>query len=474
MPSRKPSLTPTSGPTGSRSTRAKKSTLSDVAELLAEAGYDRVDQVEERGQFAVRGGILDVFGATEERAVRVELFGDEIESLRWFSTFTQRSLGESDRVELAPAAELASEHRDLAALAGAPGEEEDGDERLEIAELLPVERFQAPLGLLPDEAFVAIASVDEIPAALHDHWEDVTAAMHADDARHLYVDVADQLDERASLFCERHRVRAEALAEGAARRVPLADARRGRGRAREAPALRLQGRRRLRAGRRGGPRPLQPRPHRGAAAARGRPASRPGRPVRRGEPARGLRVSRAEARRHPMDAPRPPQRRDRRPGAGPPPHRRGDRAAGRRPRRARGSRRRPLLGLRHQDARRCHPRLPGARVQGRRQGLRPDRPAREDQPLRRRRRRRPAAERTRGQALAQHEGPRPARGAGDGGRAAQPLRRAPGPQRPRLCARRRDADRFRGSSSPTARPPTSSTPSTRPRPTWRASAPWTA
>ncbi|MBA2545592.1 MAG: transcription-repair coupling factor, partial [Solirubrobacterales bacterium] len=173
--------------------------LGDVSELLAEAGYDRVDQVEERGQFAVRGGILDVFGATEERAVRVELFGDEIESLRWFSTFTQRSLGESDKVELAPAAELASEHRDLAALAGAPGEEEDGDERLEIAELLPVERFQAPLGLLSDEAFVAIASVDEIPGALQDHWEDVTAAMHADDARHLYVDVADQLSARASL-----------------------------------------------------------------------------------------------------------------------------------------------------------------------------------------------------------------------------------------------------------------------------------
>ncbi len=51
------------------------------------------DQVEARGQFALRGGILDVFGATEDRAARLELFGDEIESIRWFSTFTQRSLG---------------------------------------------------------------------------------------------------------------------------------------------------------------------------------------------------------------------------------------------------------------------------------------------------------------------------------------------------------------------------------------------
>ena len=81
--------------------------LTFCAELLAEAGYERVDQVEARGQFALRGGILDVFGATEDRAARLELFGDEIESIRWFSTFTQRSLGEAEELELSPAAELA-------------------------------------------------------------------------------------------------------------------------------------------------------------------------------------------------------------------------------------------------------------------------------------------------------------------------------------------------------------------------------
>ena len=70
--------------------------LGDVAELLADSGYERTGQVEERGQFAVRGGILDVYPATEERAVRVELFGDEIESMRWFSVFTQRSLGDAE------------------------------------------------------------------------------------------------------------------------------------------------------------------------------------------------------------------------------------------------------------------------------------------------------------------------------------------------------------------------------------------
>src|SRR3954453_16079693 len=120
--------------------------LGAVADDLVGAGYERVEQVEERGQFAVRGGILDVYPATEERAVRIELFGDQVESMRWFSTFTQRSLGESDRVELAPAAELDTEHRELAELAALEAAEE-GRAVSDLAGLLPLEHFQAPLEL---------------------------------------------------------------------------------------------------------------------------------------------------------------------------------------------------------------------------------------------------------------------------------------------------------------------------------------
>ena len=76
--------------------------LDECARELVALGYERVDQVEERGQFALRGGLLDVFGATEERAVRVDMFDMEIESLRWFSTFTQRSLAQAQEVEIAP------------------------------------------------------------------------------------------------------------------------------------------------------------------------------------------------------------------------------------------------------------------------------------------------------------------------------------------------------------------------------------
>ena len=57
----------------------------------------------------------------------------------------------------------------------------------------------APLDLVPDGAAVVLAAAEEIEPALRDHWEDATTAMHADDARHLYVDVAAPLAERAAL-----------------------------------------------------------------------------------------------------------------------------------------------------------------------------------------------------------------------------------------------------------------------------------
>jgi transcription-repair coupling factor (superfamily II helicase) len=76
-----------------------------LAERLALAGYARVDRVEERGQFAVRGGIVDVFPSTGREPIRIELFGDEVESIRAFSAFTQRALRTLDTALVHPAAE---------------------------------------------------------------------------------------------------------------------------------------------------------------------------------------------------------------------------------------------------------------------------------------------------------------------------------------------------------------------------------
>ena len=205
--------------------------LDETADQLVACGYERVDQVEERGQFAIRGDILDVYPATEERAVRCELFDVEVERLTWFSTFTQRSLEEAERVEIAPAAELAPEHRELAEIAAATEE----PERPDVAEVLPVDRFRELLDLVPGDALVAIAAEEELAPALRDYWEDVTTSFHDEDAHHLYVkpealDAA--LDGRARLRLssisqdQPHEFRAQS-ADTAARSVSVASSRSG-------------------------------------------------------------------------------------------------------------------------------------------------------------------------------------------------------------------------------------------------------
>ena len=79
--------------------------LDGLAESLALAGYERVDRAEERGQFAVRGGLVDVFPTTGREPLRVELYGDEIEQVRAFSPFTQRALHPVDGAVIYPAVE---------------------------------------------------------------------------------------------------------------------------------------------------------------------------------------------------------------------------------------------------------------------------------------------------------------------------------------------------------------------------------
>jgi transcription-repair coupling factor (superfamily II helicase) len=76
-----------------------------LSESLALAGYERAERVEDRGQFAVRGGIVDVFPTTGREPMRVEFFGDEIESVRAFSPFTQRALHPVAEATLYPAVE---------------------------------------------------------------------------------------------------------------------------------------------------------------------------------------------------------------------------------------------------------------------------------------------------------------------------------------------------------------------------------
>ncbi len=66
--------------------------FTEVVRSLSDAAYARVDMVTHRGEFAVRGGIIDVFPPTEDHPIRVEFFGDEVDQMRWFAVADQRSL----------------------------------------------------------------------------------------------------------------------------------------------------------------------------------------------------------------------------------------------------------------------------------------------------------------------------------------------------------------------------------------------
>ncbi len=80
--------------------------LDEVTRLLADAAYTRVDLVEKRGEFAVRGGIVDVFPPTEEHPLRVEFWGDEVEEIRTFAVADQRALEKAERLWAPPCREL--------------------------------------------------------------------------------------------------------------------------------------------------------------------------------------------------------------------------------------------------------------------------------------------------------------------------------------------------------------------------------
>ena len=80
--------------------------LDEMAERLSDVGYDREVQVEGPGQFAVRGGILDIYPLTEEFPVRIEFWGDEVDSIRTFDVESQRSIENMTEITIYPAVEF--------------------------------------------------------------------------------------------------------------------------------------------------------------------------------------------------------------------------------------------------------------------------------------------------------------------------------------------------------------------------------
>ncbi len=140
--------------------------LTNIVIALVNAGYSRTELVEKRGDFAVRGGILDVFPPTEEHPLRVEFWGEEIEEIRYFKVVDQRSLEVAEHGLWAPPCRellLTEDVRERAKNLMA--------EHPELAELLdPISRGEAAEGMealapvLVDDMRLVLA---ELPAGAH-------------------------------------------------------------------------------------------------------------------------------------------------------------------------------------------------------------------------------------------------------------------------------------------------------------------
>lgn len=87
-------------------TEAQALDFSKLQKQLVDLGYDRQGQVEGPGQYAVRGGILDIFPLTEETPFRIELWGDEIDTIKTFDVANQRSIERVEEIKIYPAAEF--------------------------------------------------------------------------------------------------------------------------------------------------------------------------------------------------------------------------------------------------------------------------------------------------------------------------------------------------------------------------------
>ncbi len=154
--------------------------LDDVVRRLAGAAYARVDLVEKRGEFAVRGGIVDVFPPTQEHPLRVEFWGDEVEEIRSFSVADQRSLEPVSRLWAPPCRELlltdevrrrartlGESHPELHEIAEkmAEGHAVEGMESLAPA---LVDDMEMLIDLMPDNTHVLVLDPERARSRAHD------------------------------------------------------------------------------------------------------------------------------------------------------------------------------------------------------------------------------------------------------------------------------------------------------------------
>ena len=146
---------------------------------LAQAAYSRVDLVEKRGEFAVRGGIVDVFPPTEEHPLRVEFFGDDVDEIRSFAVADQRTIAPVPRLWAPPCRELLLTE-EVRRRAAALGEKHPQllDLTDKIAEGIAVEGMESLAPVLVDEMELLVELMPENTTVLVIDPERVRARAH--------------------------------------------------------------------------------------------------------------------------------------------------------------------------------------------------------------------------------------------------------------------------------------------------------
>ncbi|HEY7292569.1 MAG TPA: transcription-repair coupling factor [Vicinamibacterales bacterium] len=152
----------------------------DLAELLVDAGFSREDPADQHGEFAVRGGIVDIFPAGSPSPVRLEFIGDTIETLRTYDPGTQRSIAPIDQVTVVPLREVLQEDRSATLfdfLARAREARVVVSERDEVdAQLSKVlEQVQRSYEALSGTAIPVASEDGQAPLVSAQEWEELSA-----------------------------------------------------------------------------------------------------------------------------------------------------------------------------------------------------------------------------------------------------------------------------------------------------------
>jgi transcription-repair coupling factor (superfamily II helicase) len=191
--------------------------VKDLERYFSVNGYQRASTVSERGEFAIRGGVIDVFPSNAEEPVRLDLFGDTLESIRAFDPETQRSTGKLRVVDLLPVSEalidpdsVARFRKGYVANFGAPGEDamyaavSEGGRRAGLEHFLPLlyERVETLFDYLGEDVLIgvdhlAVEAREERLAMIQDAYESrrenekTRAGYHALAPNALYLTAAE-------------------------------------------------------------------------------------------------------------------------------------------------------------------------------------------------------------------------------------------------------------------------------------------